>query len=54
MDNDQLQRSGALLQMAVRTQIEQQVEDEVADAFAFADASPFPTDEELWTHVYAD
>ena len=54
MDNDQLQRTAALLPKAQRTTIEQQVEDEVADALAFADASPFPTDEELWTHVYAD
>ncbi len=54
LENDQMQRTGALLPTALRTRIEQEVEDQVADAFAFADASPFPTDEELWTHVYAD
>ncbi len=54
LENDQMQRTGALLPTALRTRIEQEVEDQVADAFAFADASPYPTDEELWTHVYAD
>ena len=53
-ENDQVQRTGALLPKVLREHIEQQVEDQVADAFAFAEASPFPTDEELWTHVYAD
>ena len=52
--NAQVRLTGGLLPTAVRVQIEQQVEDQVADAFAFADSSPFPTDEELWTHVYAD
>ncbi len=53
-ENDQVRRTGALLPTILRVQIEQQVEDQVADAFAFADSSPYPTDEELWTHVYAD
>jgi TPP-dependent pyruvate/acetoin dehydrogenase alpha subunit len=53
-DNDQVRLTGARLPDSVRTTIEQQVEDEVADAFAFAEASPYPSDDELWTHVYAD
>jgi TPP-dependent pyruvate/acetoin dehydrogenase alpha subunit len=37
---------------AARRRIEREVDDEVRDAFAFAEASPFPEPEELGTDVY--
>jgi TPP-dependent pyruvate/acetoin dehydrogenase alpha subunit len=53
-ENDQVQQAGASLPGNLRAHIEQAVEDQVEDAFAFAESSPYPTDEQLWTHVYAD
>lgn len=54
LDADQVTLTAALLPDELKIELEQQVEDEVADAFAFAEASPFPSTEELWTHVYAE
>jgi TPP-dependent pyruvate/acetoin dehydrogenase alpha subunit len=51
---DQVQRVAALLPLTARTEIEQEVEREIADAVAFAEQSAFPDPKELFTHVYAD
>jgi len=53
-ENDQVRATGALLAPDLRAHIEKQVEQQVADAFAFADSSALPTEAELWTHVYAE
>jgi TPP-dependent pyruvate/acetoin dehydrogenase alpha subunit len=52
--NDQVPRLAAMVDPARRKQIEQQVEAEIADAFAFAEASPFPEPAELYTDVFKD
>lgn len=38
---------------AVRERIHQEVQHEIEEAFAYAEASPFPPDEELHQHVHA-
>jgi len=50
--NDQVPRVAGLLAPEVRRAIEQEVEAEVEDAFAFAEVSPYPGPEELLTDVY--
>jgi TPP-dependent pyruvate/acetoin dehydrogenase alpha subunit len=49
--NDALPRMATRLDPAARASIEQEVEEEIADAFAFAEASPFPEVAELLTDV---
>ena len=51
MDNDQIQRIGGLLNTAERKRIEQQVESEIREAFEYAEASPLPPAEELFTDM---
>ena len=34
--------------------MERSIADEIAEAFAFAIASPDPTEEDLYRHVYAE
>ena len=53
MAGDQVTRIGKQLEPSVRAQIEHDVEDELREAFAFAEASPFPGLAELYTDVYA-
>lgn len=50
---DQLPRIGRLLPDETRREIAHAVEREIADAIAFAEASPFPDDEEIFDHVFA-
>jgi TPP-dependent pyruvate/acetoin dehydrogenase alpha subunit len=50
--SDSLARLAALVDNAARRHIEREVDEEVRDAFAFAEASPFPEPEELGTDVY--
>lgn len=50
---DQVARLGALMPEAGRAAIDAEIEREIAEAFAFAEASPFPDEEELFTHVFA-
>ena len=38
----------------LRKAIQAEVDAEVLEAFEFAENSPFPAPEELWTGVYAD
>ncbi len=50
---DPVERVGARLDPAQRHEIDQAIEQEIAEAFAFAEGSPFPAIEELYANVYA-
>lgn len=54
MANDQVKRLAALVEPAERERIEAEVEAEILAAFAFAEASPFPTADELYTDVFKE
>ena len=54
IDGDALARLAALIDPAMRRRIEAEAEEEVADAFAFAEGSPFPADCELMTDTYEE
>lgn len=53
MRSDEVARIGKMLDASARQNIERAVEAEIADAFAFAEASPFPGAEELAAHVFS-
>lgn len=53
-ENDQVKRLGELLDPAVRRTTEEAVEAEIGEAFAFAEESPFPADDELYSDVYKE
>ncbi|MGH2361033.1 MAG: thiamine pyrophosphate-dependent dehydrogenase E1 component subunit alpha [bacterium] len=53
-DKDQVTSVGRMLASMTREQIEERVEAEIRDAFAFAEASPFPDDVELYTDVFKE
>ena len=48
---DQVGRIGSMLEPKTRQEIERQVEDEIREAFEFAEASAFPSSEELYTDM---
>ena len=52
IEGDELRRVAAFVAPADRARIEGEVEAEVAAAFAFAESSPFPPAEELYTDVF--
>jgi len=52
VQGDQVGRLGGMLPAEKRGAIDREVETEIADAFAFAEQSPFPGPEELYKHVY--
>jgi TPP-dependent pyruvate/acetoin dehydrogenase alpha subunit len=52
--NDQVKRLGEMVDASRRAQIQAEVEDEVARAFAFAEASPVPVAAELYTDVFKE
>ena len=52
MEGDQVKRVAALLDPSERQAIEQEVEETIRDAFAFAEASPYPDASELYTDVF--
>jgi TPP-dependent pyruvate/acetoin dehydrogenase alpha subunit len=51
---DPVPRLGALVEPQERAQIEREVEGEIADAFAFAEAAPFPDEAELTRDVFKE
>jgi TPP-dependent pyruvate/acetoin dehydrogenase alpha subunit len=51
---DQVKRMGELLDPLVRQRIEAEVELEIQEAFEFAEQSPFPDDDELYTDVFKE
>jgi TPP-dependent pyruvate/acetoin dehydrogenase alpha subunit len=54
IEGDELRRVAALVPAGERARIEREVEDEIAAAFAFAESSPFPPAEELYTDVFGE
>ncbi len=50
--NDQIQKVAQLLDLKKRKKIESEVEQEIKEAFEFAENSPFPKDSELFTEVF--
>ncbi len=52
-ENDQLDVLARLVAPPVRARIDREIALEIAEAVAFAEASPFPAAEELLAHVYA-
>lgn len=52
--NDPVKILGRLLPESLRRQIETEVEEEIAEAFAFAEASPFPEAAELTADVFKE
>jgi TPP-dependent pyruvate/acetoin dehydrogenase alpha subunit len=51
-ENDQVEIVGAQLAADLRGEIEKTVEAEIAEAFVFAEESPFPAADELFTDVF--
>ncbi|HEY3788419.1 MAG TPA: thiamine pyrophosphate-dependent dehydrogenase E1 component subunit alpha [Urbifossiella sp.] len=51
---DPVQRLAAELPIRLRASIEKEIESEIAEAFAFAEASPFPDASELMTDIFQD
>jgi TPP-dependent pyruvate/acetoin dehydrogenase alpha subunit len=54
IENDQVKRLAALVETSVRKSIESDVEAEIQAALAFAEASPFPAEVELYTDVFKE
>lgn len=54
LENDQLRRVGEQLLPERRRAIEAEVEAEIRDAFEFAESSPFPEEEELFTDLFKE
>jgi TPP-dependent pyruvate/acetoin dehydrogenase alpha subunit len=54
MKGDQVNRMGQLLDAGSRRRIEAEVEAEIREAFEFAENSPEPADEELYTEVFKE
>ena len=53
-ENDQIVRLANMLDATIRQRIENEVTAEIASAQEFAEKSPYPAAEELYTHVYAN
>ncbi|MBC8339734.1 MAG: thiamine pyrophosphate-dependent dehydrogenase E1 component subunit alpha [Rhodospirillales bacterium] len=53
-ENDAMATTGEMLDAAERDAIDKDVEQRIAEAIAFAEQSPWPEPEELFSHVYAD
>lgn len=51
---DQVAATGAMLDLAERQAIDDEVESLIAEAVDFAEQSPWPEPEELYSHVFAD
>jgi TPP-dependent pyruvate/acetoin dehydrogenase alpha subunit len=54
MESDQVQRLADLVEPGARSRIQRQVEAEVTEAFAFAESSPTPDAEELYTDLFKE
>ena len=53
-EKDQCKRMAELLDPGIRQNIEDDVETEIREAFEFAEQSPFPDDEELYTDIFKE
>ena len=54
IQNDQVESIGKMLKTEQQTKIEKEVEEEIQEAFAFAEKSPFPEASELYTDVFKE
>lgn len=54
IQTDQVKRIGEMLGVSQKEVIEQKVETEIVDAFAFAEKSPFPGASELYTDIFKE
>lgn len=54
IQNDQVESIGKMLETEQQTKIEKEVEEEIQEAFAFAEKSPFPEASELYTDVFKE
>jgi len=54
IDSDQVERIGKMLEAEQRKEIEQKVESELMEAFAFAERSQFPDPSELYTDLFKE
>lgn len=54
IENDQVVRLAEMVEQDQRREIERTVEAEIQEAFAFAEASPFPEEGELFTDVFKE
>ena len=52
IEKDPLRRLAGLLDSSARRKIEAEVETQISEAFEFAESSPFPSDEELYTDMF--
>lgn len=52
IEQDEVARLAGLVDAAARAQIDSEIEEEIKQAIAFADASEFPPEEELMKYVY--
>jgi pyruvate dehydrogenase E1 component alpha subunit len=53
LKNDQVQQLAARIPAEQRAKIDAAIEQDIVDAIQFAETSPFPTTEALYTNVYA-
>lgn len=53
-DKDEMVRLGDMIDDGSRARIDEEIEQQIAEAVDFAERSPFPAIEELHTHVFAD
>ena len=51
---DALPRMAERVEPGERARVEKEVEEEIADAFAFAEASPFPSAAELMSDIFKE
>ena len=54
ISGDSVRRLSELIEPSVRARLEKQVAEEIAEAFAFAEASPYPEPEELFRDVFKE
>jgi TPP-dependent pyruvate/acetoin dehydrogenase alpha subunit len=54
MENDQVRRVANLVDPETRGEMEAEVDDEIAAAFAFAEIGPYPEPSELYAHVFKE
>jgi len=54
LEDDQVARTGEMMDKTDRDAIDADIEKQIADAVEFAEQSPWPEPEELFTHVFAD
>ena len=54
LEDDQIARTGDMMEAAERDDIDADIEKQITEAVEFAEQSPWPEPEELFSHVFAD